>query len=326
MTRPAEAECEPREKEWERRASTVEAVVLVVDDNPVDRRLAGAIIERRLSWKAVYASDGAEALSLLERETPSIVLTDMIMPEMGGLELVEAVRQRYPLVPVVLMTAYGSEDAAMKALRSGAASYVPKRGLPTDLIETLRRVLTAANRDRRQRRLLYCLTDVESHFTLDNDPSLVAALAAHLQEQIRSLRLCDDAETTRFGIALEEALLNGLYHGNLECGAELRRRDAAAWRQLVWDRGSQVPYRDRRLRVGARLTRTEASFTIQDDGPGFDASALPDATDPGSLGSNGRGLTLIRTFMDEVRFNERGNEITLVKRRRSKEEGRPCVS
>ena len=61
---------------------------------------------------------------------------------------------------------------------------------------------------------------------------------------------------------------------------------------------------------------SEATFTIRDQGPGFDPSSLPDPTAPENVGKvNGRGMFLIRTFMDEVRFNESGNEVTMIKRR-----------
>jgi CheY-like chemotaxis protein/anti-sigma regulatory factor (Ser/Thr protein kinase) len=313
---PLDAPVFTPDQDWREPQTTIEVTVLVVDDNPVDRRLAGAIVEKRLSWRAIYASDGAEVLPLLRRESPSLVLTDMLMPEMGGLELVEALRSHSPQLPVVLMTAYGSEDIAMQALQRGAASYVAKRNLPTDLTETLRRVLAAANRDRRQRRLLQCLTEVESQFALDNEPSLVPIAVAHVQEQLASLNLCDEAEMTRVGIALEEALLNGLYHGNLECGRELQGLSSSDRRKIVWERCTQPPYRDRRLWFRACLSQDQAAYTVRDEGPGFDPAALPDPTDPASLTGNRRGLVLIRTFMDEVKFNARGNEITLVKHRR----------
>jgi CheY-like chemotaxis protein len=218
----------PSESKSTMPAAVIEATVLIVDDNPFDRRLAGAIVEKRLSWRAVYASDGAEALPMLENEPPNAVLTDMLMPKMGGLELVEWVRERHPLIPVVLMTAYGSEEVAMQALRSGAASYVAKRSLPHELMPTLRRVLAAANRNRGQRRLLQSLTEVESGFCLANEPSLISALVPYLQEQLGCLRLCDEADTTRVGIALEEAMLNGLYHGNLGCDAAFRQSGGEA--------------------------------------------------------------------------------------------------
>ena len=76
------------------------------------------------------------------------------MPEMNGLELVEAVRARYPRIPVVLVTAQGSEAIAVQALEHGAASYVPKSQLHHDLCDTLESVLAAAGDRRTQQSLM----------------------------------------------------------------------------------------------------------------------------------------------------------------------------
>ena len=78
--------------------------MLVVDDSPVDRRLAGKLLEKH-GFVARYAVDGREALDEIGRERPSIVVTDLHMPRMSGLELVEAIRRTYPALPVVLLVA-----------------------------------------------------------------------------------------------------------------------------------------------------------------------------------------------------------------------------
>src|SRR5262245_20006909 len=100
-------------------SSPLPTTVLVVDDSPVDLRLAGGILEKSSEFRAMYAGNGTEALTAMERQLPGMVLTDLQMPEMDGLELVEAIRTRYPLVPVILMTAHGSEAIAIKALQRG---------------------------------------------------------------------------------------------------------------------------------------------------------------------------------------------------------------
>jgi CheY-like chemotaxis protein len=288
---------------------------LVVDDAPVDRRLTGALVERTTGLKAVYAANGLEALEVLKREAPAVVLTDLRMPQMDGLQLVEQMRVEHPGVPVVLITAVGSEETAIAALRGGAVSYVPKRNQERELRQVLPQVLAAARVDRRRQQLLECLTHLDCRFVLGNDPALVPVLVAHLQEHVARLGLCDANGKIRLGVALEEALLNGLLHGNLEVGPELRQ-DGLAFHRLAQERRGQAPYRDRRLHVHFRLSPDEATFVIRDEGPGFDPSQLPDPTDPeGLLEPGGRGLLLIRTFMDEVRHNAKGNEITLVKRR-----------
>src|SRR5260370_38467623 len=89
--------------------------VLVVDDSAVDRHKAKRLVEKVEGWRAVTACNGVEALEAIEREAPTGVLTDMLMPEMDGLELVEAIRGRYPLIPVILMTAFGNEAIAIRA-------------------------------------------------------------------------------------------------------------------------------------------------------------------------------------------------------------------
>lgn len=291
--------------------------VLVVDDTPMDRRLAARILEKIPGVVVSFASDGLEAIQELERQLPSVVLTDLQMPEMDGLELVREIRTRFPSVPVILMTGRGSEEIAILALRNGAASYINKRSLAQSqgLSTTLKQVLNAAKIDRRHQKLLDSLTDVEYRFRIENDPALVPQLVSYFQEKLIRMHLCDQTGRIRIGIALEEAILNGLYHGNLELSSALREDGSGAFERLAAERRYLPRYANRRLRIQARLSAQEAVFVIRDEGPGFDVSKIADPTDPESLvRASGRGLLLIRSFMDEVVHNAKGNEITLIKR------------
>ena len=118
--------------------------VLIVDDNPLDLRVAAKLVESE-GMETAFARNGREAIDQLSNDRPDLLLTDLDMPQVNGLELVREVRRSHPSLPVVLMTARGSEEVAVEALRSGAASYVPKRNLKRDLAETLRMVLAAAS-------------------------------------------------------------------------------------------------------------------------------------------------------------------------------------
>jgi hypothetical protein len=117
-------------------------------------------------------------------------------------------------------------------------------------------------------------------------------------------------------VALEEAILNAMYHGNLEVSSELRQHGDEPYHRLADERRQQPPYKDRRVHCTARFSTSEAVYVIRDEGPGFDPARLPDPTDPANMEmASGRGLLLIRTFMDEAIFSERGNQITMIKRR-----------
>jgi CheY-like chemotaxis protein/anti-sigma regulatory factor (Ser/Thr protein kinase) len=289
--------------------------VLVVDDSPVDRRLAGSLLEKSYNSSVMYASHGVEALEQMSRRTPDIVVTDLQMPEMNGLDLVAAVRLKYPLVPVILMTAAGSEDIAVQALQRGAASYLPKSRLAHELLDTVDNVLALARADRHQGRLMDCLKETKWSFVLGSDTTLISPLVDHARQDLTRMQLGDETTRTRVGISLHEAVINAIDHGNLELSSEMREQDDRAYQQLAHQRRQQDPYRHRRVFVSVKVSREEACFVVRDEGPGFDPSGLPDPTDPANLERVcGRGLLLVRTFMDDVRHNKTGNEITMIKR------------
>lgn len=292
------------------------ATVLIVDDSAVDRRLAQGVLEKNSQLAFLYAVDGADALEQIKISPPDLVLTDLQMPVMSGLELVRQVREKYPLVPVILMTAQGSEEIAVQALASGAASYVPKSRLARDLADTVETVLATSRAQRHHARMMECVTRNHWTFVLDNDPSLIPAIVDHLQQQITRLKVCDETGRIRMAIALEEALLNALYHGNLEVSSDLREQDTKQYYAMAEERRREEPYRSRTVHFEATLSNQEMTFLVRDAGPGFNPHAVPDPTDPANLEKcSGRGLMLIRAFMDEVKHNERGNEIVMIKRR-----------
>jgi CheY-like chemotaxis protein/anti-sigma regulatory factor (Ser/Thr protein kinase) len=291
-------------------------VLLVVDPSADTQHQIEQAVAKR-SWKVLTARDGVEALDVLQRCPVQVVLTATLLPRMDGLQLVQALHDQFPLTPVILLTDKGAEDLALRALQEGAASYIPRKFLHVYLPGTVDQV-HAAVRPVQHQRLFECLTQRESAFALENDPVLIPLLIAHFQEQLAPLQLCDTNAQIRVGIALEEALLNGLYHGNLQINSALREEGGQAYYQLAQERRQQPPFCDRRLYVRAELSRTEAAYVVRDEGPGFNPNALPDPRDPANLEkASGRGLFLIRTFMDEVHYNDSGNQITLVKRRRA---------
>jgi CheY-like chemotaxis protein len=290
-------------------------LVLVVDDSPIDRKLAVGILEQQADLTVEAAAHGAAALARAAHRPPDVVVTDLQMPEMSGLELVRTMRSRYPLVPVVLMTAHGSEEIAVQALEQGAASYVAKAKLAADLADTVHNVLATARADRRHERLLDCLRQTSLEFVLGNDVALIFPLVDYLQQQIARLGLFDDMGRVRVGIALQEGLNNALFHGNLGLTAEQLNSEQCVARALVERRRRETPYCERQIHVQAKLAADAASFTIRDEGSGFAHQALSSRLLSEHTRAAGRGLVLIRTFMDDVSYNDAGNELTMTKRR-----------
>lgn len=289
--------------------------VLVVDDSPLDRRLIVSLLRHVGDLEVELVEDGEQALARLDSDEIDLVITDLVMPKMGGLALVEAVHDRYPALPLVLITSQGSEELALRALRAGATHYVPKHLLGQYLAETVATLLEASLARRGRSRALAALRRLDSRFELANDRSLFGPLIAFLGELISGIGVCTEADRMQVCVALEEALVNAAEHGNLELDSGLRGSDRREYFRRAAGRREQEPFRDRRVSLQVTLSPEAARFVVTDQGPGFDPDSLPDPTLPDNiLKPSGRGVLLMRTFMDEVDYDLGGRRVSLVKR------------
>ncbi len=116
------------------------ARVLLVDDEPSVRAALKELVQAR-GWEPLVARSGAEALDLVDRA--DALVTDFSMPEMDGMELLRAVHERDGSLPVILLTAHGSERLAVRAIKAGAYEYVTKPFDVDELLVALGRALEA---------------------------------------------------------------------------------------------------------------------------------------------------------------------------------------
>jgi len=118
--------------------------ILVVDDEPAQREMVSGFLKKQ-AFDVVEAETGAKALDLFRQDSIDLILTDQKMPHMSGLELLQAVRAINPETPVILMTAFGSIQAAVSAIQGGATDYLTK---PLNLDEMLYRIQQVSDRYR----------------------------------------------------------------------------------------------------------------------------------------------------------------------------------
>jgi serine/threonine-protein kinase RsbW len=129
-------------------------------------------------------------------------------------------------------------------------------------------------------------------FELPSALSLMHIVLDYLIKRVEKLGVVKSEQSNLF-VALDEAFVNAVKHGN--------KFDAK-----------------KMVRIAAEVSKTEARFTIEDEGEGFDVNAIPDPLDPQNLfKASGRGVLFIYNIMDEVKYNERGNRLTMVKKSES---------
>src|SRR6059036_2955445 len=114
--------------------------ILIVDDHPLTRDALATLLDQHGFGVAGQAGDGNEAIALAKRLQPDLVLLDLSMPDLDGLEALPRIRDAAPGCEVVVLTASGTEDNLLAAIRGGAAGYLLKTEPPERIVEFLRGV------------------------------------------------------------------------------------------------------------------------------------------------------------------------------------------
>ena len=134
--------------------------ILIVDDEDGMRRLLGRVLTRE-GYETSTVGSGAEALRLVANERFDLVVTDIKMPEMDGLQLLEELKEYEPSLPIIVMTAYGTIENAVQALRFGAYDYIAK---PFETDEIKLTVAKALERERLLAENRYLHAELEGRY------------------------------------------------------------------------------------------------------------------------------------------------------------------
>ena len=115
--------------------------VLIVDDHPVVRKGLSTFLANEPDLQVIGAAqDGEEAIRMVAEDCPDVVLMDLSMPGIGGIEATKALVGEHPQLKVLMLTSFGGHERMVEALQAGAAGYVVKDSAPTEILRAVRSV------------------------------------------------------------------------------------------------------------------------------------------------------------------------------------------
>jgi DNA-binding NarL/FixJ family response regulator len=121
--------------------------ILAADDHPVFRAGLSSLVANERDMQIVgEAANGREAIAQYQELRPDVMLLDLQMPEINGIEVIEAIRERYPSARIIVLTTYAGDVLAQRALKAGAQGYVLKGMIRKDLLDTIRAVYKGLKR------------------------------------------------------------------------------------------------------------------------------------------------------------------------------------
>jgi len=138
--------------------------VLVIDDSPEIQQLLTELVLEPNGYRPIEALDGEEGLRLAQQELPELIVLDMQLPKMNGLEVLEAMQQKYIDIPVIFTTVRESAELVVRAFRLGARDYVIKPFGPEEMLDAIQRILSSTSLLEERDRLTDKLTEANQRF------------------------------------------------------------------------------------------------------------------------------------------------------------------
>lgn len=271
------------------------STALIVEDHPDQAEMVAQVLRLR-AYDAIVAETGETGLKLARERKPDVVVLDLMLPDINGFDVCRRLRtdRETMLTPVVMLTALGDAENRIRGFRVGANAYVTKPYGIDELINAIasaRAWRTAIERNNIQG---------EIHVELNSEIMLLQDLNDFL------LHLCRETPFTNEQVLqLRQAVLE------------------MAQNAIEWGNLHQT---ERPVNITYRVFDDHVEIVVRDQGTGFDVNNLPhaaaaddpfthlDVRDRLGLRAGGFGLMICKGMVDELRYNDVGNEVTLIKR------------
>ena len=169
-------------------ATSAHERILVVDDDKAFRVATRTLLGDE-GYQVSLATNGEEALKFLETDQFDLLLTDMVMGTMTGVDLLKKVKPHHPEIPMIMVTGFGSISTAVDAMYHGATDYLTKPCNNSELLLKIRRALDSQQKDRELRRLR---EELRSTYSFGN----IVTRSEKMKEPIRQVRQVADTDVT----------------------------------------------------------------------------------------------------------------------------------
>ncbi len=287
-------------------------ILIVEDDYPSREYLINLIGLEGFDFKA--AENGKEALEIYKYYDPDVIISDIQMPYMDGLELLSAIREDKSDTIFIITTAFGSEDYAIEALRRGANNYLKKPIRKNSLLSLLEKYKSLVEShklaEKAQGRIIKKDILLEFDTNISHIPAIISQLISEMNINL------DDSEITNIELGLDELITNALEHGNLAISFDekVEASNNNTMQELYAQKMKIQEYAQRKLRVYYKLRPEYCEWLIEDEGKGFDWKLIPDPTQAAQLMElNGRGIFITHFLFDEMEYLGKGNKVRVRK-------------
>lgn len=287
--------------------------VLVVEDDFASRELLRIAITKD-GYECFVAEDGENGLNSFNVNNPDVVISDVRMPKMDGISLLEKLRKISKDCIIIIVTGHGNEELALQALQLGANNYIKKPIDLRDLKAQLLRYKNFIESKALESNIADFVVERDIELVIDSEISLAPSTAKYLMQKTDT----SFTETEKLGmeLGLSELITNAIEHGNLNISFEEKNfaLNNNTLQDLYDSRSNQEELRNRKVKISFNKNDLNCEWIIEDEGNGFNYQSYP--IHIGNTLQNelhGRGIFISRMQFDEFEYIGKGNIVKVKK-------------
>ncbi|HON52718.1 MAG TPA: response regulator [Bacteroidales bacterium] len=281
--------------------------VLIVEDDIVSRELLRVIVQKE-GYELRTAEDGMAGFEVFSEYMPDVVITDIRMPRLDGIELLKKIRTIERDTIVIIVTAHGNENIALEALHMGANNYLKKPINLEDLKIILSRYHSLYKTKTVRKDITALITSQHLLLSIESDLDLIPSVAEYLVNQVSHIYSNTDIISIELG--LSELLLNAIEHGSFNISGD-EKEEALKNNTLVDlynNRKENELYKNKKVHIEFNRTQSYCEWIITDEGEGFDYTYMPSPfTDRLVTNLHGRGVFISKLQFDSIEYIGKGN-------------------
>jgi len=295
---------------------TTKSKILVVEDN-VSLGETLAEILSYAGYDVDYATNGAKALKQISRIAYDLIISDISMPGISGLELLERINTNENPIPFIVITGFVKSEFAIQAVRLGASDFISK---PIDFNVFLHSVSKQLAKHRKTNEIKYLSKYIESsvfefRFTPEQfiEGNLTPVIANLPVEKIFNI---PNSVFNEILLCVEEMLSNAFLHGVFKIPGRIREEEYQSYMNFLQEtiRNKEIAEKKVYLTIFINMSGKKIEITVRDEGDGFDHSKfLQDDTSIIEFKGSGKGIKLLKILCDNIFFADEGRILKIEK-------------
>jgi DNA-binding response OmpR family regulator len=289
--------------------------VLIIDPDLALQEILGEILKNR--FRIFVANSIVESQTIMQGEDPHLIFIELLLKDENAIEFIERSKRSKSNTQFIVITDNATVENAVTALRHGALDFLKKPFEIDDIARIVEKFFSLTANREADYDIYSSIIEESRVFELATDFSIVSTFMSEIMHIISRFARIDKKTTLTIRLSLYEMLVNAMEHGNLEINYEMKKNlleEVMDYQRYLTDRANEAPYKDRKVRVSYQFDTNSISFTITDEGKGFDVSKVPNPHATENLERlNGRGIFISRVNMTRVTYNDKGNSVTLYK-------------